>query len=351
MRRRTPAESPSKLSDVARLAGVSLSTVSNVLNHPTRVEASTRTRVEAAISELGFTPNRNARALVVGTTDSIGLVVFDLKNSLFVDIARGAQRRARGRGYSLQVGSSDSDVEQQAEHLRFFDAAQVSGLILAPMHDAPESVDRLRSHGRPVVIVNHDPAEANVCRVLVDNEQAGFLAVRHLIECGARRLGIVAGRRDLPPVELRVEGAHRAARESAVPVEVVEYPVDGLEPEYGDRMGSRLAALDRDERPDAVLAVTDMLAMTIISRLTAQGIRVPDDIRVMGCDHNTAAWGGAIPLSSVSLRGEALGEHAVDLLLDEIDDPAGHVHETITIGPSLHIRESTVGRPTATPPA
>lgn len=342
---------PSKLSDVARLAGVSVATVSNVVNHPHRVATATRARVESVIDELGFTPNRNARALVVGTTDSIGLVVFDLTNSLFVDIARGAQRRAREKGYVVQVGSSDSDVEQQAEHLRAFDAAQVSGIVLAPMHDAPESIERLRRHGRPVVIVNHDPAHTDACRVLVDNEQAGFIATRHLTDLGARRIAIVGGHRDYQPVSLRIEGANRAAREHGGSVVLVEAPVDGLEIVDGEAAGAWIAALEPEDRPDAVLAITDVLAMAIVNRLIAEGIRVPDDVRVMGCDHNTAAWGGSIPLSSVSLRGEALGEHAIELLFAEMDEPVAHVHQTITLAPSLMVRESTAGRSPVAPPS
>ena len=119
--------------------GCRSSTVSNVLNHPQRVKAATRERVEAAVAELGFVRNQNARALVVGATHTIGLVVFDLRNSLFVDIASGAQRAARARRYSLQLGSSESDVEQEAEHLAFFDSARVSGVLLAPMYDARRS--------------------------------------------------------------------------------------------------------------------------------------------------------------------------------------------------------------------
>ena len=100
-----------------------------------------------------------------------------------------------------------------------------------------------------------------------------------------------------------------------------------------------------------MLAITDVLAMAIVNRLIAEGIRVPDDVRVMGCDHNTAAWGGSIPLSSVSLRGEALGEHAIELLFAEMDEPVAHVHQTITLAPSLMVRESTAGRSPVAPPS
>lgn len=331
--------------DVARLAGVSMGTVSNVLNHPQRVRSATRERVEAAVAQLGFVRNQNARALVVGATHTIGLVVFDLRNSLFVDIASGAQRAARARLYSMQLGSSESDVELEAEHLSFFDSARVSGLLLAPMYEATESVSRLRRHGRPVVIVNHEPAQADTCCVVVDNREAGRIAAHHLLEQGARRIAVIVARREYQPVSHRLEGVRRALAEASEPAEVMEFELDDLEIDDGVAAADRIAAMSSEDRPDAVLAVTDLLAMTIINRLTASGIRVPDDMLVMGCDHNTAAWGGAVPLSSVSLRGETMGEHAVELLLDEIERPDDHVHTTITVTPSLMARESTVGRP------
>ena len=329
---------------MARVAGVSLSTVSNVLNHPQRVAEATRVRVEAAVAELGFVRNQNARALVVGATHTIGLVVFDLRNSLFVDIASGAQRSARARRYGLQLGSSESDTEQEAEHLEFFDSARVSGVLLAPMYEAAESVARLRRHGHPVVIVNHEPSLADVCCVVVDNREAGRLATHHLIETGARRIAVAVGRRDYQPVSHRLEGVQQAVSEAADAVEIVEFELGGLEIEDGVAVADQIARIPADERPDAVLAVTDLLAMAIVNRLTARSIRVPEDILVMGCDHNTAAWGGAIPLSSVSLQGELMGEHAVELLIDEIERPHDHEHRTVTIVPSLMIRESTVGR-------
>ena len=342
-------DSPPRVHDVAGVAGVSLSTVSNVFNHPQRVAAATRERVEAAVLELGFVRNQNARALVLGATHTIGLVVFDLRNSLFVDIASGAQRAARARRYSLQLGSSESDVEQEAEHLEFFDSARVSGVLLAPMYETTESVERLRRHGHPVVIVNHEPSRTDACCVLVDNREAGRLATQHLIDNGARRIGVVVGRRDYQPVSHRLEGVHHAAREASEAVEIIELDIDGLEVEDGDAVGDRIARLPVDERPDAVLAVTDLLAMAIVNRLTALSIRVPQDMLVMGCDHNTAAWGGAIPLSSVSLEGELMGEHAVELLVDEIERPHDHQHRTIVVVPSLMARESTLGRAPRSP--
>jgi len=330
---------------VAALAGVSVATVSNVLNHPEKVAEGTRGRVEDAIDELGFTLNQTARALRSGEARTIGLVVVDLTNSLFVDVARGAQTQAQANLFTLQLASANNSLEMQDAHLAFFDSARVSGVVLAPMQESDEQIVRVRRHGRPVVVVNFDSRLTDSCRVLIDNERAGYIAAKHLIDLGRRRIAFVAARDDYQPVHDRRLGAHRAVDEAGGAVELVELDTKDLDPPGGADAGRQLAAMPADTRPDAVLAVTDLLAMAIINELTSAGIHVPEDVAVMGCDHNSAAWGGAIPLSSVAMQGEEMGRAAVDLLLGELrDEQDDHVHRRVLLAPHLVVRESTVGR-------
>lgn len=298
----------------------------------------------AAIAELGFSRNSMASALASGHTRTVGLVVPTLRNSLFVDVAEGAQRAAKANGLILQLASSDSDEEQQDAHLDFLDGARVSALLLAPMQDAHVGIERLRRHGRPVVVLNYLSEKDDICMVVIDNEHAGYLAARHLIELGRRRIAFVAGRYDLQPVGLRRTGARRAVAETGGRVELQEITVDELDAPDGATAGRRIIAQGR-QRADAVLAVTDMLAMAVIGQLIGARLAVPGDVAVMGCDHNSSAWGGAIPLSSVRMRGEELGERAVQLLLEEIRlGPEAHVHQIVTLQPELVVRESTAGR-------
>lgn len=333
------------MTDVARHAGVALGTVSNVLNHPQKVAPATLARVQAAIEELGFVRNTNARQLAAGSSRSIGLVVIDISNSLFVDVARGAQRSASTLGMNVLVANSDNQAEQQRADLDFFDEARVAGVLLAPMEDARDDVARLRSHGRQVVLVNFDSGLGDACQVLVDNEEVGYLAARHLIDLGRTRLAFVGGRDYLQPVRLRREGVRRAVGEEGGRVSLIELPTENLNPPGGLDAGAALADMPEDARPDGVIAVTDLLGMAIIQVFNARGISVPADVAVMGCDHNSAAWGGMIPLTSVQMQGLAMGHEAVRLLLDEIaDDPAAHVHRTTMLRPELVVRESTAGR-------
>ncbi|MCT9622613.1 LacI family DNA-binding transcriptional regulator [Curtobacterium sp. C2H10] len=337
-------DGPPSVHHVAARAGVSLATVSNVLNHPERVADATAARVRAAITDLGYTPNRNARALASGSTRAIGLVVTSLRNSLFTDMVSGAQTTARARGNTLLVTNSDNDLDAQAEHLAFLESTRVSGILLASMTTSKEQVETVRKHGLPVVYVNYEPAEVDACSVVVDNEQAGYVATTHLIEQGCRRIGFVSARPDLQPVARRRQGLLRAIAEHPG-VELVDVDAGDIDPPGGTDAGARIAAMSAESRPDGVLGVTDLLAMAVVTELRAAGLRVPEDIPVTGCDHNSIAWGGAVPLTSVTMHGSEMGSVAVDLLLAELDeDPAEHVHRTVVLGSELVPRESTLGR-------
>ncbi|MCM3501211.1 LacI family transcriptional regulator [Microbacterium sp. P26] len=344
--RRTPS-----MSDVARAAGVALGTVSNVLNHPDKVAPATLERVQGAIAQLGFVRNTNAQQLAAGRSRSIGLVVIDISNSLFVDIARGAQRFASELGMNVLMANSDNRVDQQRADLDFFDGARVGGILLAPMEDAGEDVARIRTHGRPTVVLNFDTGRNDCCQVLVDNEEVGYLAARHLIDSGRTRLAFVGGRDYLQPVALRRRGVRRAVAEEGGRVSLQEVPTENLDPPGGLRAAEGLVKDVRRGSLDGVIAVTDLLAMAIIQVFGAEGVEVPGDVAVMGCDHNSAAWGGMIPLTSVQMQGLDMGREGLRLLLAEIDeDPAEHRHVTTMLRPELVVRESTVGRERPMPP-
>ncbi|MBT2503550.1 LacI family DNA-binding transcriptional regulator [Curtobacterium sp. ISL-83] len=337
-------DGPPSVHHVAERAGVSLATVSNVLNHPERVADGTATRVRDAIAELGYTPNRNARALASGSSRSIGLVVMSLRNSLFSDIVNGAQRASREHGRTLLIASSEDDLQAQGDHLAYLESTRVGGILLATMSESRDQVELTRRHGRPVVYVNYEPSDVDACSVVVDNEQAAYIATAHLIERGCRRIGFVSARPELQPVHRRRAGVLRAIAEHPG-VSLVEIDAGDIDPPGGTDAGDRIARMPAAERPDGVLGVTDLLAMAVVTELRAAGLRVPEDIPVSGCDHNSIAWGGAVPLTSVTMHGVEMGAAAVDLLLAELTDPPGtHRHRTVVIGSELVARESTVGR-------
>lgn len=327
------------MNDVAREAGVSLGTVSNVLNRPQGCRPETVERVRTAIERLGFVRNLNARALVGAGSHTIGLNVFDLSNSLFVDIARGAQAKVRERGHQLVITDSGTDQRQQREHLDYFDETRVAGILLAPQFDPDDDIDRLGSHGRRVVVLNHDTPGAPWSTVLVDNEHVGYLAASHLISRGCRRLAFVGVPESLQPADERRRGVERAVGESGG-VSLIDLHTTDLQIAGGIAAGLALVAMGREARPDGVVCVADLTGMAVIQVLAAEGIRVPGDVLVMGCDSNTSAWGGPVTLTTVAQHGDDMGAVGGQILLDELADPTRPPTRHV-IKPELMERSST----------
>lgn len=334
------------IGDVATLAGVSLGTVSNVLNHPQRVSAATAEKVHRAMEMLRYVPNANARSLAAGSSTAVGLIVSDLSNSLFVDVARGAESAAESAGFTLMIANSDTLLERESRHLRSFTQARVAGILLtlndaahfaAAVGDAPTST--------PVVMLNLAVPTTQYCSVSVDNEQGGHLAASHLADTGRRRLVFVGGPAALAPVRDRERGFRRAVRERGL------HHIDTLEPEGVNRadgweVGTVLAERVRAHEIDGIVAATDLLAAGIVQALTATpGVTVPGDVAVIGYDNNQAAWDSPIPLSTVAQPGTEMGRLGTDLVIAEARSPETHPHRSEILTPTLVIRSSTAAGP------
>jgi len=333
---------PSML-DVAKHAGVSIATVSHVINDKGRVSEGTAKRVRESIAALGFVRNDAARMLATGSTNSIGMVLADLDNSLFVDMAHGAQQGAEDRGYRLLLGNSACAIDRQEDYLRLFDEARVAGVLLAPMEDSQSGIERMRSHGRPIVLLNYQQRGADCCTVLVDNEKVGYLAARHLIEGGRRHLAFLAGVDYYQPVHARREGVRRAVAE-ATGVSLEEYDTEGIRFDHGFHAGRQILRRASGLVPDGVVAVTDDIGNGLAAALDAEStLRIPQDVAIVGCEGNRAAASGPVILTTVMVAGVDLGQAAVALLLDELSNPDGHRHRTIMLAPSIGVRASSVG--------
>lgn len=333
------------LVDVARLAGVSRGTVSNVLNYPEKVQPATLHRVQQAITELGYVRNGAARSLAAGRSASLGFVLPNIENSLFVDMIYGAQDRSTDTGLSVLVGNSaDSSVQQDA-YLDLFDEARVAGMLLAPMEDSSASIKRMRSHGRQIVLLNFNPHDHDCCVVLADNEMVGYLAAQHLIELGCRRIAYVAGRDNWQPVRARRLGVRRAVADAGAAVALEEVETPSIYFEDGVGYGDRFLSSGVDSRPDGIVAVTDVIANGFLERVMAGGVAVPDDVAVVGCEDNRSAVRGPVSLTAVQSQGREMGAAATSMLLEEISTPTDqHEHRVLTFPARLHPRESTVGR-------
>lgn len=327
--------------DVAAAASVSVGTVSNVLNRPEKVSPATVERVRAAIAELGFVRNDAARQLRAGRSSSIGLVVLDVRNPFFTDVARGAEDRAAEEGMTILLGNSDENPDREGAYLDLFEQQRVHGVLISPLTDDLPRLERLRSRGTPVVLVDREAADRSYSSVAVDDVVGGELAVRHLADIGRRRVAFVGGPSSIRQVADRLEGARRAVEETpGMSLEVVE--TESLTVLQGRAAGEQIRERPVSERPDAVFAANDLLAMGVLQALKMLGtVDVPGDIALIGYDDIDFASAAVVPLSSIRQPASLIGYTAVDLLLREAAAGSGFTPEQVVFQPELVVREST----------
>jgi LacI family transcriptional regulator len=329
--------------EVAARAGVSVGTVSNVLNRPDKVAEGTVRRVRDAIDQLGFVRNDAARQLRAGRSRSIGLIVLDAGNPFFADVARGAEARADEDRLSVLLGNSDEDAEREHGYLDLFREQRVNGVLITPASHDVAGLQRLADAGTPVVLVDHEIPGSAFCSVSVDDVEGGYLATKHLLEIGRRRIAFLAGPSSIAQVAHRLEGARRAVAEaSGADLEVIEVPA--LTVLHGRKAGDAIVARPAADRPDAVFAANDLLAVGLLQALTILGnVRVPEDIALIGYDDIDFASATVVPLTSIRQPARLIGHTAVDLLLRSIDDPDGEYERNVRFRPELIVRASTAG--------
>jgi LacI family transcriptional regulator len=325
---------PAGIKAVAAHAGVSVGTVSNVLNRPEQVAEPTRARVLAAIDALGFVRHSSASALRAGRSSTVGLVVLDIGNPFFTDLARGAEATAEEHGLSVLLCSSDGSAERQARQLRFLEEQRVEGLLITPVDDRTADLAQLRTRGTAVVLV--DASATGFCSVTVDDRLGGELAGRHLAETGRTRITYVTGPESVRQTRDRGAGLRRAVSEHGLsaPSEVVVSTLTGT---AGYAATQQVLA----QRPDAVFCANDIVALGLLRGLLEAKVRVPQDIALVGYDDIEFAATAAVPLTSIRQPAAELGRTAAELLARERDGGTRHRHEDVIIEPELVVREST----------
>jgi DNA-binding LacI/PurR family transcriptional regulator len=320
---------------------VSPGTVSNVLNRPERVAAATRLRVEKAIRELGFVRNGSASSLRAGQSRTIGLVVLDVGNPFFTDVARGVEDAISERGHALILCNSGESAAREERNLLVLAEQQVRGVLITPADEDTSRLARLRARGVAVVLVDHPPQGPDQCSVAVDDVAGGEMAVAHLIGRGAGRVAVVMGPPSIRQVADRRSGARRAVQAAGLRVtrSLVDVTVPAMNARGGQRAGERILAAR--PLPEAIFCGNDLLALGVLRVLLQAGVRVPEDVALIGYDDIEFTAAAAVPLSSVRQPTYQLGKIASELLLDECDNPTGHAHQQVMFQPELVVREST----------
>ncbi len=328
------------IKDVANRASVAVGTVSNVLNYPDRVSQRTKERVLRAIDELGFVRNDAARQLRAGHSRTIGLIVLDVGNPFFTSVVRAAEDAAALQGSAVLLGDSGHNASRESNYIDLFQEQRVQGLLISPVGDVTARIDQLRERGVPTVLVDRLADESKYSSVSVDDDAGGYLAARHLLDTGRRRLAFVGGPTSIRQVADRLQGAERAVKEELdATLEVLDS--DGQTVLAGRSVGNLLVERGRADLPDGIFCANDLLALGVMQSLTmTHMLRIPEDIALIGYDDIDFAVSAVVPLSSIRQPTEALGRTAIELLAEELesDNPK---HRAVIFTPELVVRQST----------
>jgi LacI family transcriptional regulator len=327
--------------EVAAHAGVSLGTVSNVLNRPERVSPGTRRRVEQAMSDLGFVRNEAARHLRSGHSRTLAYVMLDAANPFFTDVAAGIEETAEASSFSLYMCNSGNRTDREKGYLAHLAEQRVQGILVTPLDPEAEHLAAVARRGTPVVIVDRTTRDDSLCSVAVDDVLGGLLAVEHLLDRGHERIAYVGGPESIGQVRDRLQGARGAASAAGAPALTV-IGTDATTVREGRMAGERLLGLPRGKRPTAAFCANDLLALGLLQHVVGAGLDVPDDLAIVGYDDIYFAGAAAVPLTSVRQPRHELGRRAAELVLDEASN-ADHVHEQVVLLPELVARTSTLG--------
>jgi LacI family transcriptional regulator len=330
------------IKDVARHAGVAVGTVSNVINRPETVSADVRARVTAVIHELGYVRSESARHLRAGHSRMMGLLVLDMGNPFFVDVARGAERAARAAGLGVTLCNSGQDPAEEALYLSLFAEQRVRGVLITPADANGANLAAFRRHRIPYVLVDRVSPDEQSCSVSVDDVAGGGLALQHLVRAGHQQIAYISGPFSLAQCRDRLAGARGVIAEAGLP----ESALTVLEAEQmtvaaGRDGGSRLLGLAH--RPTAVFCVNDLVALGVLQAMFTAGVRVPRDMSIVGYDDIEFAAGAAVPLTSVRQPAFRMGQTAAQLLMEETGEAArSHSHQRVVFQPELVVRGSTL---------
>jgi LacI family transcriptional regulator len=333
---------PTTMKRIAAELGVSVTTVSKVLNDQPDIGPATRARVLAKVEELGYRPNAVARSLTLRRTHTLGVVIPDLMHSFFVEVVAGIESVMSARGYGILLCSSGENPRKERSELEMLRSRQVDGIVLASVH-ASTNTDVLKNVtalGCALVMIDRDDHPRVKChRVVTDDEEVGRLATAHLAEQGRRAIAHLAG----PPIvhaKRREEGYLATLHELGLPFHPSWVVRSGFMEADGYRAMQQLLADQRNV--DAIFAANDPAAIGAMKAIWEAGLRVPEDIAVVGA--GDVAHGDLLrmPLTTVSWSREEMGRKAAELLLDQMGPHPDGAVQRIIIPPKLVVRQSSL---------
>ncbi|MGD8427180.1 MAG: LacI family DNA-binding transcriptional regulator [Balneolaceae bacterium] len=325
--------------DVAKLANVSTATVSRVFNRSAKVNKETSDRVLKAAKKLNYRPSRVAQRLRGKRKNSmiIGLIVTDLENPFFSEIARGVEDVAYKNKNAVMVCNSNEDREKEKFYLEILVAEQVSGFIVVPTPYNTALIEKIVKDDFPVVCVDRQFNIGNVDSVTVNNQKGAYAAVERLIKLGHRRIAVINGLKELSTTKERFEGYKKAFEHYGIPIHEDLVLYSDSKEQGGVESTRRLLNLDKP--PTAIFSTNNLMTLGCLEELNTCGVKIPDEIALVGFDD--MPWSRALnpPLTAVRQPGYELGVSATELLLKRLANPYRNTSD-IVLNPELVVRES-----------
>ena len=328
----------STINDVARLAGVSITTVSHVINGTRFVSQDARKRVTDAMQRLNYQPNSLARSLRMGSSKTIGLIIPDSSNLFFAEIARAIEDAGYQHGYSVILCNTDDDPQKEAAYVQVLSAKQVDGVIFISAGVVSQGLNKLLEASIPVVVIDREIPNIAADIILIDNLQGGYQATHHLIQSGHRVIACIAGPSELTPSSQRLVGFQRALEEAGI--DRNESLVGRGDFHAASGYTAALRLLQNTPRPTAIFACNDMMAIGALHAAYILHMQVPEDLAIVGFDDIELASYVYPPLSSVAQPKVEMGKMAVDLIMERIHSQFSE-SRTIILPSRLMVRLSS----------
>ena len=327
------------IKDVALRAGVSVTTVSHVVNDTRHVSAKGRERVELAIRELGYVPNAMARSLKSNTTSTLGMLIPNSSNPYFAEIVRIVEDRCFGAGYTLVLCNTDDEPRRQSVYLQVLAERRIDGLIVVSTGDDDSLVTQLQGLRIPTVLVDREIADPSCDLVETAHMQGGLLAVRHLLSLGHKRIACLGGPEGLTPSEQRIEGWRMALAEAGTTPNADALLWRGA---FTSQSGYEAmhAILRTEHPPSAVFVCNDLMAIGALRAAHESGVHVPDELSIVGFDDIELSAYTSPPLTTVAQPKERIGALAVDMLLERVSGKRRDARKVV-LQPELRVRAST----------
>jgi LacI family transcriptional regulator len=336
------------IKDVALQAEVSVTTVSHVVNDTRHVSAKVRERVELAIRELGYVPNAMARSLKSNTTSTLGMLIPNSSNPYFAEIVRIVEDRCFAAGYTLVLCNTDDEPQRQSVYLKVLAERRIDGLIVVSTgagtgtDDSASLAKQLHGLRVPTVLVDREIDDPACDLVETAHMQGGLLAVRHLLSLGHKRIACIGGPVGVMPSEQRVEGWRMALAESGATPDIADAGALLWRGGFTSQGGYEAmhAILRTERKPSAVFVCNDLMAIGALRAAHESGVRVPDELSIVGFDDIELSAYMSPPLTTVAQPKERIGALAVDMLLERVSGKRRDALKVV-LQPELRVRAST----------